>query len=369
MQDERFAEWFVWAKREVSSDNRVCQAAAQAAVETLESGADEDAARRAARGSVSGLGEALVARIPLRRRAYAEWYDWARRELGGGRERQHMAARAALDRLDSGSDAASAASSARTAVGTPAAAAAPSTNAWEPPAAPGPPPPSAPGDADSAATAASAVPSGAPPVATVPAPVYPPYAMASPPPAPPVAPSEVYAGFWRRVAAYVIDSVLILIGFLVLDFLGNVFIGLGLLSSGQDLTTSDALGVAELVLLLLTLVLAWLYYAGMESAAWQGTVGKRILRLVVTDNYGRRIGFGRATGRFFAKILSGLILFVGYLMVAFTERKQGLHDLMASTLVIRQQHLALLTTPPPPASPAPPQGSGQPGGAGEVQGA
>ncbi|TMC11885.1 MAG: RDD family protein [Chloroflexi bacterium] len=183
--------------------------------------------------------------------------------------------------------------------------------------------------------------------------------MASPPPAPPLAPSEVYAGFWRRVAAYVIDSVLILIGFLVLDFLGNIFIGLGLLSSGQDLTTSDALGVAELVLLLLTLVLAWLYYAGMESAAWQGTVGKRIMRLVVTDNYGRRIGFGRATGRFFAKILSGLILFVGYLMVAFTERKQGLHDLMASTLVIRQQHLALLTTAPPPASPAPPQGSGR----------
>jgi uncharacterized RDD family membrane protein YckC len=49
---------------------------------------------------------------------------------------------------------------------------------------------------------------------------------------------------------------------------------------------------------------------------------------------GARISFGNATGRYFGKILSGLILYVGYLMVAFTDKKQGLHDMMASTLVV-----------------------------------
>jgi uncharacterized RDD family membrane protein YckC len=350
-QDERFAEWFVWAKREVSSDVRVCLAAAQAAREALEAGADEQAARVAARGSVAGYGEALIARIPLRRRAYAEWYDWARREVGGGRDRQHSAARAALDRLDAGADAASAAAAGRAAVGTldgP-----PETSSWAPgpaPAAPAPPAPPAP-----AVHVA--------PVVT-PYTAYQTYAVAPPRPPLPLAPSQVYAGFWRRFAAFLIDAVLLLISLLVVDFVGAIFVGFGLLSSGQDITSDNTLG-AQLVIILVWAALAWLYYAGLESGPWQGTVGKRLLRLVVTDMYGRRIGFGRATGRYFAKILSGVVLLVGFLMVAFTERRQGLHDLMAGTLVVRQEHLALLTTPP---QPAPPAQTGQPG-ASEAQGA
>lgn len=361
-QDERFAEWYVWAKREVSSDNRVCLAAAQAAREKLEGGADEQAARLAARGSIAGHGEALVGRIPLRRRAYAEWYDWARRELGGGRDRQHMAARAALDRLDAGSDAASAAAAGRSAAGTPDGA---PLSPWAPPPEPAsfvaapPVPPSPPVTVTSVDPVA--------PMAPV-APHYPayqPYAVAQPQQPPPLAPSQVYAGFWRRVAAYLIDGVLLLIGFLVLDFIGALFVGIGLLSSGQDITGDNTLG-AQLVIFLITAVLAWLYFAGLESGPWQGTIGKRLLRLMVTDLYGRRIGFGRATGRYFGKILSGLVLFVGYLMVAFTERKQGLHDVMAGTLVVRQEHLVLLTAPP---QPAPPAQSGPPPGASEIQGA
>jgi uncharacterized RDD family membrane protein YckC len=56
----------------------------------------------------------------------------------------------------------------------------------------------------------------------------------------------------------------------------------------------------------------------------------------VTDLEGRRIGFGRATGRYFAKILSSLTLFIGYLMAGFTEKKQALHDMIAGTLVLRK---------------------------------
>ena len=102
----RFAEWYVWAKCEVSTDNGVGLGVAQAAIEALEGGADEQAARLAARRSTAGHSVGLLSRIPPRRRAYAEWYDWARREIGGDRERLHAAADAAMRRLDGGGGAA-----------------------------------------------------------------------------------------------------------------------------------------------------------------------------------------------------------------------------------------------------------------------
>ena len=87
--------------------------------------------------------------------------------------------------------------------------------------------------------------------------------------------------------------------------------------------------------IILVFVGYWLYEALLTSSSWQGTVGKRVLRLKVTDEAGNRIGFGRATGRFFAKLLSQFILWIGFIMVAFTERKRGLHDMMAGTLVMK----------------------------------
>jgi uncharacterized RDD family membrane protein YckC len=73
----------------------------------------------------------------------------------------------------------------------------------------------------------------------------------------------------------------------------------------------------------------------MESSSYQATLGKMICGMKVTDLFGNRISFERATARHFAKWLSGLILGIGYIMVGFTERKQGLHDLLAGTLVLR----------------------------------
>lgn len=88
---------------------------------------------------------------------------------------------------------------------------------------------------------------------------------------------------------------------------------------------------------LVTLVLfgAWIYEALMLSSQYQATLGKMIFGMKVTDLAGNRISFGRATGRHFAKILSGLVLCIGYIMVGITERKQGLHDILAGTLVRR----------------------------------
>lgn len=81
----------------------------------------------------------------------------------------------------------------------------------------------------------------------------------------------------------------------------------------------------------------WIYEAAMESSSKQATVGKMALGLRVTDLEGRRISFARATGRHFAKIISGMTLLIGYIMAGFTERKQALHDMIAGTLVQRTQ--------------------------------
>jgi uncharacterized RDD family membrane protein YckC len=82
------------------------------------------------------------------------------------------------------------------------------------------------------------------------------------------------------------------------------------------------------------LILDWLYFALMESSSKRATLGKMALGIIVTDLEGKRISFGRATGRFFSKILSGIIIYIGFIMVPFTDKKQGLHDMIAGTLVI-----------------------------------
>jgi uncharacterized RDD family membrane protein YckC len=83
-------------------------------------------------------------------------------------------------------------------------------------------------------------------------------------------------------------------------------------------------------------IVGWLYFALMESSARQATFGKSRMNLAVTDEQGQRISFLRATGRHFAKILSAIILLIGFIMVAFDSRKQGLHDKIASTLVVQR---------------------------------
>ena len=149
----------------------------------------------------------------------------------------------------------------------------------------------------------------------------------------------VYAGFWLRFVAIIIDF--ILVGIALGIPCGILFAGLGMsMGAGMarqnpGLTIGPALGTVFMIEMFAVLV-QWLYFAMMESSSWQGTVGKKALGLLVTDMDGRRISFGRATGRYFAKIISGMILMIGYIMAGFTEKKQALHDMMAGCLVIRK---------------------------------
>jgi uncharacterized RDD family membrane protein YckC len=147
-----------------------------------------------------------------------------------------------------------------------------------------------------------------------------------------VAQGVYYGGFWRRFLAHVIDQFLIGVVAGVFGLaVGFNFFGSLLRGDVQDIIGALlALGTFQVAYL----CGQWLYYAFMESSEYQATLGKMALGLKVTDLAGQRIAFGRATGRYFAKILSGLILMIGYIMAAFTERKQALHDMLASTLVV-----------------------------------
>ncbi|MGA2334842.1 MAG: RDD family protein [Terriglobales bacterium] len=142
-----------------------------------------------------------------------------------------------------------------------------------------------------------------------------------------------YGGFWIRVVALIIDGIIVRV---VIAPVGMIFGGLGL--AGGMMGGFPHRGLAILgggVTFILLVFGSWLYEAFMESSSYQATLGKMIFGMKVTDLNGNRISFERATGRHFAKWLSGMILFIGYIMVGLTERKQGLHDLLAGTLVRR----------------------------------
>ena len=152
-----------------------------------------------------------------------------------------------------------------------------------------------------------------------------------------------YAGFWLRFVAHLIDSIVLSVVYGVLFLIGIAMVGVeSLRSMAQGMENGDAAPSAAFIMMMLFVLFlgtlaSWLYYAYMESSVNQGTLGKMALGLIVTDLQGRRISFGRATGRFFAKIITGLIpLGIGYMMAGFTEKKQALHDMIVGTLVLRK---------------------------------
>ncbi|MEP7105823.1 MAG: RDD family protein, partial [Chloroflexota bacterium] len=125
--------------------------------------------------------------------------------------------------------------------------------------------------------------------------------------------------------------------FVVIVFFIGVVIGLYLIVTGRS--TADTGAIGNLLALPLDgfgVILAWLYFTLAETL-WQGTVGKLLVGIKVTDEGGGPISWWRANARYWAKILSMLMLGVGFLMVAFTDRRQGLHDILARTLVVRRR--------------------------------
>jgi uncharacterized RDD family membrane protein YckC len=134
-----------------------------------------------------------------------------------------------------------------------------------------------------------------------------------------------FGGFWKRVAASIIDSTIAgVVGYLV-----GFIVFLPIILEDPNLEES----IINFFANILSLIIGWIYFSSFESSRFQGSPGKMALGMVVTDERGQRISFGRASGRFFGKFVSGLLLCIGFIMVGFTEKKQGLHDIMAGCLV------------------------------------
>lgn len=187
--------------------------------------------------------------------------------------------------------------------------------------------PAAPAPANAAPSYAAA------PSAAIPAATY------APGHAPLLAP---YAGFWLRAVAYLLDSIILGFVFGALILVGAAIIGFGVIAAAIHNADNPGAIPAAIIFLIFSvaaasIIVSWLYYAWMESSASQATLGKLALGLYVTDMQGRRLSFGRASGRFFAKIITGLIpFFLGYILAGITEKKQALHDMIASCLVLRK---------------------------------
>ena len=143
----------------------------------------------------------------------------------------------------------------------------------------------------------------------------------------------VYAGFWRRYAALVIDSLVVGIAYYAILFFGIVVAGLGAVGSDPG-----PVGAGFAIVLVLAYVaypvVSGFYYVGLESSARQATLGKMAVGIKVTDSRGHRLGTGGALGRWASHLLCYFTLYIGYIIAAFTDRKRGLHDMVASTLVV-----------------------------------
>jgi uncharacterized RDD family membrane protein YckC len=154
-----------------------------------------------------------------------------------------------------------------------------------------------------------------------------------------------YAGFWRRLAAVLIDSIIIgsVQWIAIMPLLA--ILGIGVASNMESMESMDeaqsmamagsmmAMGVTFQIVFF---VIQTLYFALLESSSKQATIGKMVLGIIVTDLNGNKLDFAKALVRNLCRIISSAILFIGYIMAAFTEKKQALHDIIANTLVVKK---------------------------------
>lgn len=161
-----------------------------------------------------------------------------------------------------------------------------------------------------------------------------------------------YAGFWKRFVAYILDQLILGFARLVIFVPIWLFVLMGYFAehnynfddytnvSFQHFNNEFSAAMISLLIFvvvvfsLINVIADWLYYALMESSKKQATLGKMIMAIKVTDLSGNKVTFGKATGRYFGKILSGMLLGIGYIMAGFTEKKQALHDILSNCLVV-----------------------------------
>lgn len=165
-----------------------------------------------------------------------------------------------------------------------------------------------------------------------------------------------YAGIGARFLAALIDGVVIGIPIGIISSVLGAMMATRVIGRASGPPYNSGMAANDIgtffagfgFIMILSILITWAYFALMESSSWQGTVGKKVMGIQVTDVNGARISIGRATIRLLIKcILSGWFL-IGYIMAFFTQRKQALHDLIAGTLVLTKQPYAAAPAPYPP---------------------
>jgi len=154
-----------------------------------------------------------------------------------------------------------------------------------------------------------------------------------------------YAGFGRRLAALLIDSIILgTVQWIAIMPLLAIF-GIGVASNieamesmdeAQSMAMAGSMMAMGFTFQIVFLIIQTLYFALLESSSKQATIGKMVLGIIVTDINGNKLDFAKALVRNLCRIISSAILFIGYIMAAFTEKKQALHDMIASTLVVKK---------------------------------
>lgn len=157
---------------------------------------------------------------------------------------------------------------------------------------------------------------------------------------------EQYAGFWKRFGAIIIDGIIIWVlqAFVFVPILGAL--GLGFFNNMEDLQSGDteaavgmlgAIMAAAGAIWVLTMIIQVLYFTLMESSKTQATLGKMALGIIVTDMNGAPLNFSKALVRNLCRLLSNFTMLIGYIIAAFTAKKQALHDIIAGTLVVNKK--------------------------------
>jgi uncharacterized RDD family membrane protein YckC len=292
--DRQYAEWFAWARREVSADERVCHGVATAAVEAAGENADREDVERIARASVLGRAASLSGRASQRRREYARWYDWARRELGGDdAEAWHRGARAALEKAEQGGPEEDVALVATRAAD--AAASFPTRRLR----------PLDGGQASPESTPDQLV------------------------PAPPASEDDFYVSLGPRAAAGLVDCALLSAAMLVMVSAMYAVFGLG---------QNGAPAGFWAYVVVFGLALTWFYRTATQGSNLQATVGGWAIGLAVIDKSGKSLTFNRAAVRSLASVGS---LGFGLAVAWRSPHHQALQDLVSGTRVIRREYASV----------------------------
>lgn len=146
-----------------------------------------------------------------------------------------------------------------------------------------------------------------------------------------------FGGFWRRLSAYIVDKFVLYLISLLLFLVGLVAMGLGGVSLGSIVITGDlprGMGLFMAVYFVTMLLMDMIYFIWFHGTVGQ-TLGKRLCGIRVIRISGEKMTLGIAFLRWVGSLISGILFFLGFIWIAFDRRKQGWHDKIAATLVVR----------------------------------